>query len=325
MPVQAIADDLADAVCAALEACLGAQKLSALFQREACRSRVGAGLAQDDLARLADEVNAGRVAFHPELLEACYGDTRALGCEIQTQRLPDSCQRAIAGQVALGSACEIGSDCSGAGFCSSGACPRTCRARAAQGGGCKRDEECENGLFCNSGSCAAPAALGAACSGSSGGVCAFGASCVGSTSTAAGVCKKNSEIQVGALGAVCMPGGALCREGLSCAFDGVAGFNCQAAVDAGADCQLALPGQCPTDQYCDAPDVMTAGKCLPLPGDGAACVLQDECAPQHICVVEGAQNVCRRFGDLGDACQVDGLCRSGHCDAGKCALRPACP
>jgi hypothetical protein len=179
-------------------------------------------------------------------------------------------------------------------------------------------------LFCNAGSCAAPAALGAACNGSSGGVCAFGASCVGSTDVKAGTCKANSEIQLGAVGAVCMPGGVLCREGLSCAFDGADGFSCQAAVAADAACHLALPSQCPIDQYCDAADVTTPGSCVALPTEGAACVLTDECAPRHICVLENDKPICRRIGDLDESCVADGLCRSDHCQGGRCSLRPAC-
>ena len=182
-PVAEIAMKLGGAVCDALSACLGPQKLSALFNREACLTRIVGGLAQDDLAPLSDSIQKQRVTLHADQLAACYDDTRALACEVQTQRLPASCQAAIAGQVAVGDVCSIGSDCAGEAFCPLTACPRVCTQRNASGGTCNRDEECASGLLCTAGTCAAPAALGAACAGNSGAVCALGASCVGSTGT----------------------------------------------------------------------------------------------------------------------------------------------
>jgi hypothetical protein len=112
---------------------------------------------------------------------------------------------------------------------------------------------------------------------------------------------------------------------LSCAFDGAAAFSCQAAAAANGACQLALPTECPVDQYCNAPDVMTLGQCAALPSAGSACVLSDECAPGDLCVDENGQNVCRRLADLGEACTRDGLCRSGSCVSGQCAAPAVCP
>jgi hypothetical protein len=323
--VDEIATQLGGAVCDALLACLGPQKLNALFSREPCLTRIAGGLAQDDLATLPDSLQRQRVTLSPELLSACYDDTRALACEVQTQRLPASCQAAIAGHVAIGGVCSSGSDCTGEAFCPLTACPRTCTERGASGAACGRDEECMSGLLCTGGACGAPAALGAACAGSSGAMCAFGASCVGSTDTKAGECKSNAEVQSGALGAACSPGGTLCKEGLSCAWDGSKAFSCQAAVAANQACHLALPSQCPNEQYCDAKDVMTVGKCQTLPGDGAACALGNQCAGGTLCIVENSKGVCHKLGDLGDACSQPGLCRSGSCTAGKCTTRPTCP
>jgi hypothetical protein len=323
--VDAIATQLGGAVCDALLACLGPQKLSALFSREPCLTRIAGGLAQDDLAALPDSLQKQRVTLSPEQLTTCYEDTRALGCEVQTQRLPASCQAAIAGHVAIGGVCSIGSDCMGAAFCPLTACPRTCTERGPSGAACSRDEECMTGLLCTGGSCAPPAALGAACAGSSGASCAFGASCVGSTDTKPGECKSNADVQSGVLGAACSPGGTLCQEGLSCAWDGSAAFSCQAAVAANQACHLALPTQCPVEQYCNAKDVMTAGKCVALPVDGAACALGGQCAAGSLCIVEKSKSVCRKLGDLGEPCSQAGLCRSGSCTAGKCTTRAVCP
>jgi hypothetical protein len=321
----AIAASLADAICDALRGCVGPAKLAALTAREDCVARFGASLAQDDFGSLAASVEAGSVVIDETQLASCYDDTRELGCEIVAKRLPASCQVALAGQRAAGESCTLNSDCSADLFCPIGAqCPRACESTRAAGDACLRDDECRSGLICNAQLCSEPARVGEECAGSSGAVCALGLSCVGSTDTAPGMCQTNASVQVGALGAVCSPGGALCREGLSCAFDSGSTFKCVAAAAEGASCKLALPSQCPSDTYCSATDVTTMGKCLDLPVEGEACVLGDDCAPGHLCVTQSSASTCRRLGNLGDACLADPLCRSGACVDGTCAVRPVC-
>jgi hypothetical protein len=132
-------------------------------------------------------------------------------------------------------------------------------------------------------------------------------------------------VQIGAIGDVCTPGGALCKEGLSCAYDGEQGFNCQAAVAAGEPCHLALPTMCPIAQYCTAEDVTTDGLCAALPIEGESCVLGGECAGGHVCLSAGDNAVvCRRVRDLGQTCEVDAMCRSGRCAQGTCAATEVC-
>jgi hypothetical protein len=323
--IGALASDLAEAVCGALRTCLGPQKLSAFVGREPCETRFAASLGQDDFGSLATSIARGRVKFQHDQLAQCYADTRALGCSIQSDRLPDSCQRAIAGQVGTGDSCSIGSDCTGDAFCTLGECPRVCKARVTTGDSCQRDEECANGLICLSQHCAKPAALGADCAGTTGAVCALGTSCVGSTKTQAGKCTANAEVQSGAEGAACTPGGTLCLEGLSCAYDGVSGFTCQSAASLGAACHKALPSQCPNDTYCSAQEVTDDGVCETLPGDGKACVLAGDCAAGNVCVADASGNpVCRQQHDLSESCDQDVVCRSGVCTSGKCAVRAVC-
>jgi hypothetical protein len=320
-----LAKDLARAVCVALQGCLGDQKLAAFVGRESCESRFTANLAQQDFATLEQSAKRGRVIVTRDDLEQCYSDTRALGCKIQSDRLPASCQRAIAGQSEAGEACSIAADCAGDTYCPSSACPRVCTPRSTAGGSCARDEECGNGLICLAEHCRAPAAVGDACAGTSGAVCALGMSCVGSSQTQAGMCARNAEVQVGAEGDACTPGGSLCLEGLSCAFDGGSGFNCQAAAPSGGVCHLALPGQCPNDEYCSAQDVMTEGSCHKLPLEGAACVLGGECAGGHVCLAgSDGKGTCWKFRDLGETCTKDAMCRSSSCVAGKCAAPATC-
>jgi hypothetical protein len=321
----AIAAGLAAALCAALEKCVGAAKLAALSGREDCTARYTAGLRQDELGTLDASVADGRVKIDGSQFEACYRDTRALGCAVHTERLPASCQSAIAGQQHAGDTCSLDADCVSEHFCPiTAACPRQCEPTRPAAESCERDAECQRGLLCTNGECAAPSKVGETCAGASGKLCALGLSCMGSDDTTSGKCQTNASIQAGARDAVCMPGGTLCKEGLSCAYDGSSGFKCQAAVAKGATCRLALPSQCPVDTYCNAPDVTSTGTCLALPVDGDECVLGDDCAPGHICVVSDDQRaICHRIANIAEPCDANELCRSGVCDT-TCVLRERC-
>jgi Dickkopf N-terminal cysteine-rich region len=322
--VSEIAKSLAAAVCDAMKSCVGPAKLTMLTGREDCVHRYSAAFEQDDFGTLAKSVEAGWIAIDESKLDACYADTRALGCRVQSDRLPASCQEAIASKRQIGESCAIDADCAGAAYCPIDAeCPRTCQATQDPGADCTRDAECRVGSVCSVGKCAVPAATDEACAGNSGGVCDLGASCVGSDDTTTGTCQPNANVQVGELDEACTPGMTLCKEGLSCAYDGAA-FKCFGAVERGDACRLALPSQCPVDTYCSAADVTQTGSCLALPTEGMACVLSNACAGGHVCVTQGGKNTCRKLGDLGDACAANALCRSGACVAGACAIRPRC-
>jgi hypothetical protein len=322
--VTAIADALAEAVCDALKDCVGPTKLTLITGREECADRYKAAFEQDDFGTLAQSIEAGWIVIDESKLDACYADTRALGCGVQTERLPPSCQEAIAAKRQIGESCAIDADCAGAAFCPIDAeCPRDCQATQDDGADCTRDAECKAGSVCSAGKCAKPAGTDEACAGNSGGVCKLGESCVGSDDTTPGTCQPNENVQVGDLGDECTPGMTLCKEGLSCAYDGAA-FKCVGAVAKGDACRLALPSQCPVDTYCSAADLTQTGSCLALPTEGMACVLSSACAAGHVCVTQGGKNTCRKLGDLGDACAADGLCRSGACVDGACAIRARC-
>jgi hypothetical protein len=322
--VSEISASLATAICDALKACVGPTKLAMLNGREDCVARYTAGFEQDELASLAESIKAGAIKLDDSKLDACYSETRALGCNVQAQRLPPACQAAIAAQRAVGETCTLDADCAADAYCPIGAmCPRTCMASHPNGAACTRDAECERGSICNAGKCSVPAATDEACAGDNGAVCALGDSCVGSDDTTPGTCQTNASVQVGELDAACTPGGALCKEGLSCAYDGAA-FKCVGAVESGAKCQLALPSQCPVDTYCSAADLTDTGTCRALPTDGKACVLNNTCAAGHVCVTQNGTATCRKLGDLGDACLANGLCRSGVCSNGTCAVRARC-
>ncbi|MEY4575824.1 MAG: hypothetical protein RL701_527 [Pseudomonadota bacterium] len=319
-----IASELGKAACTALRDCLGGQKLQAYVGRESCETLFTQTLTQVDLASLDESVRRGRVKLNKDVLAKCYEDTAALGCRFNSERLPASCQQAIQGQVQAGGTCSIGSDCGGNTFCSAGECPRVCTPRFDEGTACTNDDQCVSGVLCLAGKCAKYADVGAACAGESNGVCALGTSCVGSSTTASGTCKANRDIQVGEQGGPCDFGGTLCREGLSCAYDG-SNLSCQAGAESGGACRPAAPQLCPSTEYCSERDVAKQGSCLPLPAEGETCVLGNECAAGFVCLADVAgKPVCRQIRNLGEACSQDGSCRSAHCVNAVCAAKSVC-
>lgn len=325
VPLEQLPDAFAEAICGALLDCVGPSKLRELTEREACAAAVGAELRAKDFAYMDEAIAAGHVLYDPAQLDACADGIRALGCGVLTQSFPEPCVQVLEGNVAIDGECAITAECEGTAFCTSGAsCPSTCQALLGADAACDDDGQCGDGLACVGGTCAALSGDGEPCSGDSGKACALGLSCVGSTDTAAGACQPNAEVQAGGEGDACEPGGILCQEGLSCVFDGGSAFHCEAAVASGESCHLGLPGQCPSDEYCDTTEVTAAGTCRALPGDGAACVLGDLCLGGHACVVEGMTATCRAIADNGAACGADAACRSGHCVGGSCEPPPAC-
>jgi hypothetical protein len=324
----AIRTALAAAICDALLACVGPAALPVLTAREDCKAYYTTALTEDDLSALDRAIASGTIALHPEQLQTCYHDTRALECQVQTERIPASCDLAIQGKRHIGEACRLNAECGSGNFCPVGeSCPRVCQAAKASGQTCARDDECRRGLICVKGSCGAPAADNAACGGATGAACVLGDSCAGGTDTVPGSCSRDATIQVGDVNTSCNPNtGPWCRDGLSCAYDGAAGFKCVAAVAKGAMCRLALPSQCPNDSYCNASDAISLGTCTALPSEGQACAPGDQCAPGQLCVVKDASSAgtCRRWLKLGDVCSDSSLCRSGACVQHRCVIRPEC-
>jgi len=318
-------DAFAVAICDALLDCVGPAKLSDLLQREPCVVRVAGELRATDFAYMDVAISAGRVLYDPTKLAECQDGIRALKCTVLSHSYPQACVDVLEGNVALDGECVSSAECMGTAFCSSSdTCPSKCTARFAAGTACKSDGQCDEDLLCLGGKCEKPAGDGDTCAGSSGKFCALGLNCVGSTDTASGKCATNASVQVGAIGDVCVPGGKLCKEGLSCVYDGKSAFVCEAAVDSGAACHLGLPGQCPSDEYCDATEVTAKSTCKKLPAAGKPCALAKLCAGGAACVTGGPAPTCRAIEDNGGACTSDATCRSGSCTAGKCAPPKAC-
>jgi Dickkopf N-terminal cysteine-rich region len=178
------------------------------------------------------------------------------------------------------------------------------------------------------GTCATPGKDDATCAGATGNVCALGWNCWNGTNSTAGTCQTNADTLINAENAACEPGSKLCKEGLSCVFDGAGDFHCEARVASGAACHRGQPGQCPAGEFCDTAnpmDVTVAGTCKPLPGDGEECAFPGACAPGMVCVPETTSTaLCRPIHDNGGACKIDDACRSGYCNAAKCEPPPLC-
>jgi hypothetical protein len=324
-PLSQLRDALSDAICDALDACLGESALRELTEREDCATRVGAQLRATDFAYLDQAVTDGRVLYNPLHVSDCTDDIRALECDVLSNPLPKSCADVLEGNVKIGGECVITADCEGAAFCAGAdQCPSHCSALLAEGDACSGDSQCGADLMCVAGHCLRPSRDGEPCNGMSGKVCRIGFTCEGSTDVDTGMCVANSTVQVGNEDDECEPGGALCKEGLSCVYDGVSAFHCENRVASGADCHLGLPSQCPSDEYCDATEVTEQGTCRKLPGVGDACVLSGVCAAGLVCVSEDQASTCRAIQDNCGACNSDDECRSLNCDQGKCAPPPAC-
>lgn len=327
IPIADLPAAFAGAICHALRDCLGEAALREITAREVCETRVTAELLATEFHYIDAALDSGHVLYDPRELPACLEGVRDLGCDVLADSFPEPCVQVLAGNVPAGGECLVSAECQGTAFCAgaeSGQCPSTCAELLGEGDACSADNECGDQLLCLGGECARLSLQGEACGAQSGRACALGYSCMGSTDTQSGECVENAMVQVGDEDDVCEPGGSLCKDGLSCVFDGASGFHCKPYVAADAACHLGLPGQCPVDQYCDAESVTDEGTCRPLPGAGDACVLTGLCAPGLACVIEGQDPVCRTIRDNGGTCSADEACRSGNCVAGNCAPPLAC-
>lgn len=321
-----LAEKIAGGICAALLDCVGPTKLTNMVGGEDCTERVKVEFLNGEFAYLQGSIDADRVVVTPTSVDACVAGIEALGCDIETHSFPAACETALEGKVKLGDVCTIDTDCAGTAFCNTDSCPSVCTALRGAGGSCNSDDECGDDLVCI-GTCQAPQKDGGACAGTTGKVCALGWNCWNGDSTTAGVCHTNAETLVVAEGKTCEPGSTLCKEGLSCVWDGAAAFHCEAKVGAGEACRRGLPGQCPSDHYCatsNPKDVTQQGTCELLPGNGKECAYPGVCAPGLVCVPDGTTAVCRPIHDNGGACKIDAACRSGYCSSTICEAPAVC-
>jgi Dickkopf N-terminal cysteine-rich region len=325
-----VAAALVDGICGAFVACLGSATLTEQLGGEDCKARFNAEFLSGEFAYLQDSIDTARVKLEPSQLAACTSGLKAMGCGIETDSFPDACEKAVAGQVAVGDECVISSDCVGTAYCRTEAeCPSHCAALLKAGDSCAKDEECGDALVCQGGKCASPGAETDACEGATGVECGLGLVCwdANDEPVKAGTCNTTDATLSGDEGDECSPGSVLCKDGLSCAYSDSSStqFACAKAVGSGDKCFLSLPGQCPSDEYCDAADVATEGTCTKKPAEGDDCIAGVRCAPSHVCVPDGSGGgVCRHVQNNGGTCKIDDVCRSGYCNAAKCEPPPVC-
>jgi hypothetical protein len=312
----------AQTVCSALETCLqGPVLLLDLLGGVPCVDLVTHQQTDRDLHWLAESIKAGRVLFRPARFADCLADLKAFGCEVRSRRLPQSCEDAIEGQVALHQACSIDYDCAGGAYCDKGltteTCPGSCSTPQPEGLPCKASAECDDHLVCIGGSCVALLKEADSCETSA---CPPGLVCLGKPGS-----RKCQSLgaYAGKLGDSCDAYGPLCQAGLVCESQSASNTagTCKKPVAKDADCKRALPNECPSTQYCKSAQSSSiaraqpgeVGICTDLPPDGGSCKVLS-CAPGTVCVNE----ICRAMKSLGDACTSADECYSQHCELGTC-------
>lgn len=334
LTVEMAAQVIARGSCGALEACMGKSLLLDSLQGMDCvdyRSKV---YADREYHWLAKSVALGRVTFRADLLGQCERDLIDRGCDVQSRRLPESCEDALAGKADLDQSCAIDQECQGNAFCDKGmqeTCPGTCAALQRGGLPCNASSQCADGLTCRSGVCAAPLAADDPCTGHlKYGECPPGLVCQGTSGALK--CQTIATVYVGKLGAACDANAKLCESGLVCKSQSATSTQgvCDKPAAAGGTCRPAVPSQCPADQYCkdSRADVSTrapAGKdgvCSPLPDTSKACDQNLGCKPGLVCST--TDNICRGRRSVGESCRESRECYGGSCVDGSCAAPLDC-
>lgn len=330
VPLSDVPPLYADALCSALEACLGGVMDSFLGGAD-CREVTTARI-QDDFASLSQAVADGRAKYDGTKIQACASAIEALGCAID--QAPEACVSALDGTVAVGDDCTRDYECKGSDtYCKVGSsCPGTCAQRESAGAGCSDDDHCAVGLKCTLGKCAAPATAGQACGGSAGTECAMGLLCSGGDDGEVGTCLDVDTAFSAKEGEDCFTNAKFCELELRCTVEGYDPVaqaviaKCRKPVAAGAACNPGFPDPCPTGQYCSRPSATSFdGTCSASPTAGQPCAsdLSNEpaiCAPGLAC--DGG--TCRALQNLGGPCQNPAACYSEKCDGGKCVPGNGC-
>lgn len=331
----------ATAYCSLLERCEGIF-YELITAYEDCVMVTEERLRQGGFDALSDAVDAGRIEYHGDLMQACLDAVDARACDELTTRGIPECEAALRGTAAAGESCELNEECEGSLICeTNGSCPGTCVERYSAGEECAADDDCADGLVCSKATahCVKPAQDGEACEGGFEAQCDAGLFCGGADADKMqpGKCAPLASIELGGQGAACDPGGGkLCESGLSCVLTGFdAGaliWECRTPSVAGGTCGAGLPEDCVGGQYCPLTSAeVVAGtftaKCTPLPAAGEACAmrplgaLMPACAPYARC---GGDGKCIDFRDLGESCTNDDVCYSAHCSGGACEPAHAC-
>ena len=328
--MEELPDKYADAFCQVFTTCAG--DLYGIYRPgEDCLKDISVTF-EEALATLPNEVTAGRVVYHADLVQKCLDEIAAGGCDTLANREPASCKQAIEGTVKLDGDCTLDADCAGEQYCKvADKCPGKCAPYEQAGGACVSDDNCANGLKCGDNAhCVAPSQEGEACEQGEP-KCADGLLCLGQDSTkkTPGQCYTIGAALAGKAGDPCSLDGHLCRGGVACEITAVTptiGGTCAAKVDSGAACHAAFPDECPDDEYCAlAPlNPLMPGTCTAKPKAGDMCAAglgaAEICAPYARC----DNGVCRDIAHAGEECHANDTCYSGHCEANACVTGNSC-
>lgn len=338
-PPAALAKRLANGTCAALTSCMGPRLLMESLSGQDCVNYRTRLYEDRDLHWFPKSVEKGKVTFKPELLAKCEADLTALGCEAQTRRLPQSCIDAAHGDVAADGACAIDQECAGRAYCDKGnleTCPGSCAPLQSAGLPCRATSQCVDGLLCRGGVCeeplsegdecttpfTAPAAMGFR-------ECPPGLVCHGSSGNLK--CQSISTVFTAKAGQSCSASGTLCAMGLVCQSQSSTSATgiCAAPAANGGACKPAIPGQCPSGQYCKdaranvstrAP-AGTEGICADMPTDGKTCEAAVGCKSGAVCLDDGK---CHALQGVAKQCSENRQCYGGSCLAELCATPLDC-
>src|SRR5215471_4534732 len=309
--------------CQAIKQCLG--DLIFFVPQPDCEANFESTYRNGNYAATQAAINASVVRYDAQKASSCIDALTAQGCDLFVQRAPAICDEALAGDVPLGGACSIDSECAGLAYCDvrAAVCPGVCAERRGDGQSCVEDSNCQSGLTCHAQVCKAPATAGQACDGPTGVGCRPGLFCVGASANLAGTCADPATVLSAKMGQACdLMAQRLCETPLTCAIDSVAPntFSCHAKSASGQPCALGLPEPCPEGEYCNAPlTAPTSGSCAPLPKAGETCATGPthplHCAGGLTCV----GTTCQAKKANGASCSVAEECYGGRCTAAVCA------
>jgi len=329
VPFEDVPELYAAALCGAYGRCIG-QFFDVFLQGEDCLVRTTRRL-KDDWPRFEEGIDAGRIVYRGDEVDACLDAIDAWTCDDLLERSDTSCDDVLSGTIQAGAYCAMNEECAGEQYCKFGAeCPGTCSERETAGGACQSDSDCASGLVCSrvTERCEEPAGPGDLCQQGEP-ECAPGYICAGANDdeNVPGNCRTYSELFSRGLGESCdIVAGTLCEDGAVCRIDAVLPAlvsTCAERVGAGEACNLSFPSACPSGQYCDIAESSIAGTCKPRPAAGEACGRELDssvCAAYARC--DGA--TCRPLAYLGEPCTDDEVCYSEHCVNGKCAPSEGC-
>jgi hypothetical protein len=327
VPLEELPAAYAEAYCDALERCAG-PLLDIFLAGEDCVALTTTRV-QEELPNWQAAIDDGRMTYHGEQVETCVADIGARSCEAFNERGGDACSAVFEGATAVGQPCTLGDECAGDARCEfDSGCPGRCAPLGGEGEDCGENDDCASGLVCN-GTCEQPAGAGDLCQAGNAD-CSLGYLCVGADEAngLAGNCRTYDEVFAGGQGEGCdIAGGEWCSADLVCQVDTITAdgieASCAANVGSAEPCRLAVPDQCPDDEFCDVPAMMIEGTCKPRPTIGQACagLGGDVCAAGARCNA----GTCKGLTALGGSCADDDVCYSENCSLdGECVSGNSC-